>query len=592
MPLHRELLSRLGIRPRSRPRSSQPAVPTVSSTIEAPPVVAETQNPVFDAAVDDFTKRLTDEERSAFNKAHTGITAEQLFERVAKLDAMDKKTKTRKSLETVSSFLGLLNQLVNGIAIGIQASPEISSLVVGGAKLIIDMAVNFVDFFQQLTVMIQRLSDHLGHLGKFSNHIDNQLIIESVQNVYGGLLDFYHHAYKVFKDESGQSRSHPHLRSGIQAQWKPFKEEFGNINLKIEHYLKILEHSANVATLDAVVSLHKRGEKEIEDRERREVLQWLSATDFDSIQSSTLSKRWPETGSWLLDHESFTRWLADQDGPCLLWCNGGPGTGKSVLSSIIIDHIERRLVNHPQDSRLVYAYCDYQDLGKNQTEAIVASLAKQLIRSHEAIPDVVTQAFRKHKGQDKKPVLETTTGLFCEVARQLPELFIVVDALDECNDEDRERFLGYFIHEVLRTVPYAKVLITSRPETSISDYLHNLSVCEITIGVAKTKGDISKYIRGKLDISSPPTTGSGEGLQRTHRIRDPQLRDEIINKLDTQSEGMFLCKRLPLVISVYVYFFAFSTIALRRGTTKDFGITKSGANLSYSSQSCSMFYRF
>lgn len=246
--------------------------------------------------MEEFKKRLTDEERNAFCQANTGINAKQLFERVAELDAMDKQTKPRQSLEDVSRFLHLLDQLVRGVSIGIQASPEISSLVIGGAKLIIDIAMNFVDFFQKLTSMLHDLSDNLDYLEEFSKHKDNDLIMRSAKNVYGGHLDFYHHAYRVFRDGKGQARSHMHLRTGIQAQWKPFEEEFGTINSEIKKHVHLLEIAANISTYDTVVDLDKRSKKESDARERSEILQWLSTKNFDSYQDTILRKRCPGTG--------------------------------------------------------------------------------------------------------------------------------------------------------------------------------------------------------------------------------------------------------------------------------------------------------
>lgn len=544
MSLRQELLGRLRIRPRSRATSPQPAVTPVAPTTDVPPAITGINNAAFDAAVEEFKKRLTDEERDAFCQANTGISPEQLFEQVAKLDAMDKKTKPRKAMEDVSRFLRLLNQLVGGVSIGIQASPEISSLVIGGAKLIIDMAVNFVSFFQQLTSMIKELSDHLGHLEEFSRHKDNHLIMESAKQVYGGLLEFYHHAYRVFRDKKGQARSHLHFRSGIQAQWKPFEEIFGRINSEIQHHLRVLELSANVATYDTVLNVESRVKKELEDRERKEILQWLSTKDFDLHQESMLGKRWSGTGDWLLEHESFKDWLTGTGGLRLLWCNGGAGTGKSVVCSVVVDHIQRRLEQGSQNSRLVYAYFDYQHREDSQTRAIVGSLAKHLVGSQKFLPDKVVRTFKDHNAQDKRPNLQTTIGFCCEAARDLSELFVVIDALDECSDEDRKLFLGSFIHHVLHNIPHARVLVTSRPEASISDYLHNLSACEIKIGGEKTREDISKYVRSQIVMSKPPTSGLQRGLRRTLRVKDPRVLDEIIETLEARSGGMFLCKQL------------------------------------------------
>lgn len=544
MPLRQKLLDRFRLRPRSRSTSPIPAVATIPHTTDASSVVTGTNNPAFDAAVEEFKKRLTDEERSAFCQANTGINAKQLFERVAELDAMDKKTKPRQSLEDVARFLHLLDQLVRGVSIGIQASPEISSLVIGGAKLIIDMAMNFIDFFQKLTSMLHDLSDHLDHLEEFSKHKDNDLIMKSAKNVYGGLLDFYHHAYRVFRDGKGQARSHMHLRTGFHAQWKPFEDEFGTINSEIKKHVHLLEIAANVSTYDTVVDMDKRSKKESQNRERREILQWLSTKDFDSYQDTMLSKRWPDTGGWLLEHESFKHWLTGQGGSRLLWCNGGAGTGKSVLSSVVIDHIKGQLVKDSQNTSLTYAYFDYRDGQGGQTGAIVASLTKHLIRSQESIPEVVIQTFRDYKSQDRKPDLETTIGFFGEAARHLIKLFVVVDALDECNDEERKAFIERFIAHILHKVPHARVLVTSRPDASISDYLHNLSAREIKIGGEHTREDISKYVRSQIALSKPRASALGGGLRRTLRVQDPQVRDEIIESLEANSGGMFLCKQI------------------------------------------------
>lgn len=544
MPLRQDLFDRLRIRPRSRATSPQPPVTPIAPTTDVPPAITGTNNAAFDAALEEFKTRLTDEERSAFCKANTRISPEQLFEHVAKLDAMDRKTKPRKAMEDVSRFLHLLDQLVRGVSIGIQASPEISSLVIGGAKLIIDMAMNFVGFFQQLTSMINDLSGHLGHLEEFSRHKDNHLIMESAKHVYGGLLEFYHDAYRVFRDKKGQARSHLHLRSGIQAQWKPFEEGFGRIKSEIEEHLRKLQLSTNVATYSTVVNVESRVKKELEDRERNEILQWLSNKDFDLHQELMLDKRCSGTGDWLLEDERFKDWLSGAGKSRLLWCNGGAGTGKSVICSVVVDHIQRRLEQESPNSRLVYAYFDFQHRENSQTRAIVGSLAKNLVGSQRVLPEIVFQTFRDHKAQDKRPNLQATIGFFCEVARDLSELFVVIDALDECNDEDRKLFLGSFIDHVFHDIPHARVLVTSRPEASITDYLHSLSACEIKIGGKKTREDISKYIRGQIVMSKSPVSGLQGGLRRTVRVKNPRVLDEIIETLETKSGGMFLCKQL------------------------------------------------
>ena len=61
-------------------------------------------------------------------------------------------------------------------------------------------------------------------------------------------------------------------------------------------------------------------------KEREEVLQWISPLNFTPQQSVFSSRRQKGTGSWFLESQAFTDWL-EQPGKTLL-CQGIPGAGK------------------------------------------------------------------------------------------------------------------------------------------------------------------------------------------------------------------------------------------------------------------------
>ena len=60
---------------------------------------------------------------------------------------------------------------------------------------------------------------------------------------------------------------------------------------------------------------------ETRSRERFELLQWISKLDFRSKQTDILSRRSPDTGTWLLKDEKFQQWLGGEKHSCL-WCPG------------------------------------------------------------------------------------------------------------------------------------------------------------------------------------------------------------------------------------------------------------------------------
>ena len=109
-------------------------------------------------------------------------------------DERQRETKPRQYLEPVEKLFKVLDQALQGVAIGIQCHPETSSLVVGGARLIINAALKFTTFFKRLTEMIDRLSDHLSHLQEFAHFSDELVILKVTSTIYGDLLKFYQQA--------------------------------------------------------------------------------------------------------------------------------------------------------------------------------------------------------------------------------------------------------------------------------------------------------------------------------------------------------------------------------------------------------------
>ena len=60
------------------------------------------------------------------------------------------------------------------------------------------------------------------------------------------------------------------------------------------------------------------------------ILDWLSSVEYSLKHRAIYDRRLPGTGQWLLDCGRFGRWL--EHGNPVLWCTGGPGVGKTVLT--------------------------------------------------------------------------------------------------------------------------------------------------------------------------------------------------------------------------------------------------------------------
>lgn len=95
----------------------------------------------FQLALTDHIKDLSPDEKKAFiNGNH--ISIEGLMDGIREFDAIHSKpSRTRRCAERVEKFLTILKGYVKGLTPLIQQAPEISSVVIGGVNLIIDVCL-------------------------------------------------------------------------------------------------------------------------------------------------------------------------------------------------------------------------------------------------------------------------------------------------------------------------------------------------------------------------------------------------------------------------------------------------------------------
>ena len=103
------------------------------------------RNAAFADALQQHLFKLSPVESAAFRTSHQSLTPEVILSKVKAYDqAHNRGSASRKCSEKVDKSLRILNQFLASIAIAIQSNPDISSLIVGGLKLIVDVIVSLV----------------------------------------------------------------------------------------------------------------------------------------------------------------------------------------------------------------------------------------------------------------------------------------------------------------------------------------------------------------------------------------------------------------------------------------------------------------
>ncbi|KAJ7574518.1 hypothetical protein C8J56DRAFT_802812, partial [Mycena floridula] len=267
-------------------------------------------------------------------------------------------------------------------------------------------------------------------------------------------------------------------------------------------------------------------------KQHGEFLQWISPLDFHSTQATTFARYTVGTGTWLLQDSRFLDWLLGS--VRFLWCPGNPGVGKTILASVIIDHLQRSVAT-PEDV-VIYIYCEYNRKAEQTSMQLLGSILKQLVERRPAISQHLLSLYKIHSSRKTMPTFPELMDALRTELQSYTRAYLIVDALDECSDEARDFFLSTGSPAGLRSLTdNLQLLMTSRNMPSIT---HALKVQgESTLHIEAHVEDLQIYIRRCL-----------VGVRRLNRLvkDDKSLEDKIIEVVISKAAGMFLQAKLHL----------------------------------------------
>ena len=259
----------------------------------------------------------------------------------------------------------------------------------------------------------------------------------------------------------------------------------------------------------------------------RDIAQWLAPSNYEASYfsddlRSACESRHPGTCTWILDRPEFKAWTNSELNTAatrMLWLTGIPGAGKTVLSSFVIDRCSEISFKKPLASEL-YFFFKMTDSDKNTVLAVTRSLVYQLYSLFPAnlASDIIS--LRDGSGKDKALSDQRLWDVFVKHAKGVPDLVIVLDALDECDGVD----LLLKRLKILLEVSHVKIFVVSRREEEIA--LELQSFPQIFIGHECNKADIHSYIM--TSIKSIP------------RFRGKSVQQRMIDALSSGHGGMFL----------------------------------------------------
>lgn len=195
--------------------------------------------------------------------------------------------------------------------------------------------------------------------------------------------------------------------------------------------------------------------------------------------------------------------------------------------SIVIDELKSSLSN--PEMPLAFFYFDHQDQNQQTINGTLSSLLRQLVETLPEIPKSVTDAYKRVQGSQYSLPLQELEKTIVEITEQAPRTYIIIDALDECDESGYRRAFMRFLDHV-KQKRAVRLFVTSRP------YLQDIHAAlhmHPQIVVRARSADLRAYMLQELNQAG------------VDDIADEILAMKIIDTIINRARGMWVYLSLP-----------------------------------------------
>ena len=160
--------------------------------------------------------------------------------------------------------------------------------------------------------------------------------------------------------------------------------------------------------------------------------------------------------------DEVERWAEDFEKSPVFWLNGLAGTGKTTIAQTIAERLFA-------DNRLGASFfCSRGFEDRSDLQLIFPTLAFQLAQQYPEFRSSLIPLLRSNPDVVHESLLDQMEKFLVEPLRSADiSTVIVIDALDECKDDDPESAILLVLGQFVSDIPGVKFFVTSRPEVHI-----------------------------------------------------------------------------------------------------------------------------
>jgi len=191
------------------------------------------------------------------------------------------------------------------------------------------------------------------------------------------------------------------------------------------------------------------------------------------------------------------------------------------------------------DIAVVGLYCDFFAQQEQTVTNIMGAILKQLVGRGD-IPVGVREAFEKGKREfgGRGPLLGELMRMLRIAIASLPQVFICIDAVDECLPKYLPALLAS-LRDIVREFPRTRIFITGRPDVGgdIQRYFAGV----VVIPISPNTDDVRYYLEMRLDRDDDPD------------LMNDDLRADIVRTILDKMSDMSVAFRVSALSMMYTY---------------------------------------
>lgn len=311
---------------------------------------------------------------------------------------------------------------------------------------------------------------------------------------------------------------------GATLKWPFNKQNVQDILATIERHKSLINVALTNDNLRLSTAIHNElqgvsrrleGLHINQDRERRKnKLSQLTTIDFEAYHADIRSRRAAGTGEWFLECAQFTSWRRHESSS-VLWCPGIPGSGKTILSSLVIDKLRVEISKNPSIG-LAGIYCSYQST--QSTVNYIGSIIRQLLEPLYIEPPSMPLT------------LEKARAVMPEILTNYSNIILVIDALDECEGietliREVQNLMQSISDGMSRTLIH--ILVTGRNSVSLD--VERILKPDFQLEIRSKDDDVRVFLEQILH----------EHVQLSKWVTEsPEFRSKIIDAILRRLSGM------------------------------------------------------